>query len=104
MGGKVDHRRLTKKELSDLQEHFIAALACCRGKRDLGKFIQDILTKSEKVMLGRRIQIAKRLLAGQSPHRIRTDLKIGFATIAFVEAWLSESMPRYRALLLIDEK
>jgi uncharacterized protein YerC len=58
-------------------------------------FLRDLLTESERVMLGRRILIARELLAGRSYNDIEEDMKVGRATIWRVQRWLEDQIPGY---------
>lgn len=103
MSGKVNHRALSKKEMTNLEHEFVGILERCKHKRDLVFFTQHILTKSERVMIGRRVRIAKRLLAGKTQDEIRAEMKVGLATIAWVDAWLSDAMPEYKQITRSNE-
>ena len=58
-------------------------------------FLKDLLTESERIMLGRRIVIARRIISGEGYDAIQADLKVGKSTIAKVHHWLSDQMPGY---------
>jgi Trp operon repressor len=70
----------------------------------------SLLTESEKVMIARRVQIAKRLLAGEMQQSIRFDLGVGQATVEAVERWLKEQCSDYKQVFpkvleqLVDEE
>lgn len=46
-------------------------------------------------MLARRIEIAKRLLEGESYGQISSELRVGFDTIAKVQSWLISGFGGY---------
>jgi uncharacterized protein YerC len=58
-------------------------------------FLRDLLTESERIMLGRRLLIARRLLRGDSYDDIESDLRVGRDTIWRVQKWLSDAWPGY---------
>lgn len=54
-----------------------------------------LLTHSEVVMLGRRLQIAEALIHGYSYQSIRDELKVGFPTIRSIDSWLEHAVRDY---------
>ena len=58
-------------------------------------FLRDLLTPSERVMLGRRILIARMLLRGDSFREIEESLGVGQETIHRVKRWLRDELPGY---------
>ena len=73
------------------------------GKMGLSKegqeFLKELLTTSELVMLSRRVQIARMLLAGATVSRIQTMLHTSPITIASVDRWLEGKFRAYRTVL-----
>lgn len=64
------------------------AVAELKTREDVKHFLKDILTESERVMVGRRILIAQRLLRDISYEQIVAELKVGMDTITRVHQWL----------------
>ena len=58
-------------------------------------FLRDLLTESERIMLGRRILIARMLLAGCSHRYIAEGLHVGTDTVCRVHRWLDDQFPGY---------
>lgn len=58
-------------------------------------FFKDLLSESEAIMLARRIEIAKRLLEGESFDSIIQELKVGKDTIGRVQRWLISGFGGY---------
>lgn len=58
-------------------------------------FLRDLLTESERIMLGRRILIARMLLAGCTHRYIAEGLHVGLDTIGKVQKWLDDQFPGY---------
>lgn len=90
---------LTKKEIMQTEQMLFAAAAGISSKKSAERFLTELLTESERVMLGRRIWIARMLLQGYTQQEIGETLEIGPNTIARVEKWLQNSMSGYRAVL-----
>ncbi|HZL08169.1 MAG TPA: Trp family transcriptional regulator [Candidatus Dormibacteraeota bacterium] len=50
-------------------------------KRLLDDFLAGITTAKERAEIGQRLEIIKRLLAGEPQHKIAHDLGVGIATV-----------------------
>ncbi|MFA6097824.1 MAG: YerC/YecD family TrpR-related protein [Candidatus Paceibacterota bacterium] len=93
---KVDPRKINidaKKKYLDLLWSSIAKLAT-RGEVEI--FFKDLLSESEALMLSRRIEIARRLLNGESYDSIARELKVGMDTINRVQRWLIAGSGGYK--------
>ena len=92
-----------KKKMSELgdKERIATLDALCtaagalHGREPMKAFLKDLLTESERVMLGRRIMIARLLLAGASRREVAERMGVGLDTIARVTLWLADQMPGY---------
>jgi len=92
-----------KKRMSELSEQervktldtLYTAAASIRGRVAMKLFLRDLLTESERVMLGRRILIARLLLMGETYDSIHIRLGAGHGTIRSVDRWLQNQMPGY---------
>jgi uncharacterized protein YerC len=88
-------KELSEKEQIDTLDALYTAASAVKGRDAMKLFLRDLLTPSERIMLGRRIMIARQLLAGDGPSKISADLKVGFDTIYRVERWLHDQLPGY---------
>jgi len=102
-----------KKRLSELGEQeriktldaLYTAVASIKGRAAMKMFLRDLLTESERVMLGRRILIARLLLMGETYDRIHARLGAGHGTIRSVDRWLQDQMPGYEnAIQAMEEE
>lgn len=59
----------------------IEVVAAARDKDDLEDFLLGITTPKERAELSQRLEIIKRLLAGEPQHKIANDLGVGVATV-----------------------
>jgi len=92
-----------KRKISDLSEKekiatldtLYTAAASVSGREAVKLFLRDLLTPSERIMLGRRIIIARMILRGESYREIEERLKVGQATIGRVNRWLEDQFPGY---------
>ena len=66
-----------------------------KGRAAMKLFLRDLLTESERIMLGRRIIIARMLLSGESYESIGMRLRTSPPTIGRVHRWLRDQMPGY---------
>lgn len=98
---KVKPRRLTKKEKMETLDALYTAMSAIKGRDAVKLFLRDLLTESERIMLGRRILIARELLSGACYEDISHSMKVGHDTIWRVQRWLSDQMPGYEQA--IDE-
>lgn len=101
--------RVKPHELKDDQrietlDVLYTAAAAVEGRESTKAFLKDLLTESERIMLGRRIMIARRLLAKEGPASIAADLKVGFDTIYRVQRWLHDQLPGYEKAVEEMEK
>jgi uncharacterized protein YerC len=56
-------------------------------------------------MLGRRIMIARKLIAGESHRKIEIDMKVGRDTVQRVQRWLADQLPGYeRAVARLEQE
>lgn len=92
---KVKASELTKEDRIGVLDALYTAAGTVKGRADMKMFLRDLLTESERIMLGRRILIARMLLAGCSHRYIAAGLGVGFDTISRVGRWLEDKMPGY---------
>lgn len=101
---KVRARRLTDKHRIDILDTLYTAAGAVRGRAAMKLFLRDLLTESERIMLGRRIIIARLLLAGESQRVIETRLKVGRDTVGRVQRWLEDQLPGFEKAIIELEK
>src|SRR3989344_8336932 len=98
---KINSEKLKKEMREKFLDILYATLDYAKSRNEVKSFINDILTESEKIMLGRRILIAKRLLEKQSYPQIVREVGVGFDTIYKVKQWLGG---RHRGYKKVAEK
>ncbi|MBX9765538.1 hypothetical protein K2X83_02765 [Patescibacteria group bacterium] len=86
---------LSKKDFIETLDALYTAASSVRGRAHVKEFLKELLTVSERVMLGRRILIARMLLSGGTYDVIGRRLHVGRATIGRVEKWLQDQLPGY---------
>lgn len=95
---------LTKEDYIKTLDYLYTAAASVQGRDKVKAFLKDLLTPSEKIMLGRRVWIARLLLAGYSQRDVGERLKVGPNTVSKVERWLSDQLPGYESAISGLEK
>lgn len=102
-----------KKRLSELGDQermktldaLYTAASGIRGRAAMKLFLRDLLTESERVMLGRRVIIARLLLSGETYDAICSRLGTGRGTVRQVQYWLRDQMPGYeQAISALEEE
>ncbi len=92
---KVRVEKLSDKEIMHTLDVLYTATSNIKGREAMKLFLRDLLTKSERIMLGRRIIIARKLIEGETYEDIVETLHVGFDTIRRVQRWLNDQMPGY---------
>ena len=92
---KVKKEKLTNKERMRTLDALYTAASSLRGRESVKSFLKDLLTGSERIMLGRRILIARLLLEKTSYSEIVRRLGVGKDTVWKVQRWLEDQFPGY---------
>lgn len=92
---KVRSKQLTDQERMEILDTLYTAAGTVRGRQAMKLFLRDLLTESERIMLGRRLLIARKLLAGQPKSQIESELKVGRDTVWKVHKWLLDQLPGF---------
>lgn len=95
---------LTDQEIMKTLDTLYTAASAVKGRDAVKLFLKDLLTESERLMLGRRITIARLLLRGISHYEVRQRIGVGYTTITRVERWLEDELPGYEQALKGLEK
>ncbi|OGC87906.1 hypothetical protein A2419_02615 [Candidatus Adlerbacteria bacterium RIFOXYC1_FULL_48_26] len=95
---------LSKPEIITTLDTLYTAASVLRGRQVAKLFLKDLLTPSERIMLGRRIIIARLLLAGESYKNIQKRMRVGKTTVSRVQHWLSDQIPGYEHTIKELEK
>ena len=80
------------------------AISSLNSREEVKRFLRDLLTESERVMMGRRIIIAQRLLEDKSYLEIKQELGVGMDTIIRVHRWLEDDIDGYEKVVKKLEK
>ncbi|MBU4141789.1 hypothetical protein KKE99_02865 [Patescibacteria group bacterium] len=85
---KVDPRAIDSNSKMKYLDLLWTSIAQLENREETKIFFKDLLSESEALMLARRIEIAKRLIEGESYEAIAHELKVGMDTINRVQRWL----------------
>lgn len=92
---KVNPRALDPKSKMKYLDLLWTSIAQLETREEAKHFFKDLLSESEAIMLARRIEVARRLLEGESYEKINADLRVGTDTIARVQQWLISGFGGY---------
>ena len=98
---KFETKKIRNDVKSKCLDALYAALDFAKERNEIKSFINDVLTEGEKVMVGRRILIAKRLLTGKPYRQIVSEMGVGLDTVYRVKKWLGG---RHRGYEKVVEK
>ncbi len=101
---KVKVAKLGEKEVMKTLDTLYTAASAVKGRGAVKLFLKDLLTPSERIMLGRRIIIARLLLSGETYADITRRLGVGHDTIYRVQKWLNDQLPGYEQAIAGLEK
>lgn len=101
---KIKAKDLPEKERILILDALYTAAGTVRGRAAMRVFLRDLLTESERIMMGRRILIARELLAGKKYDEVVESLGVGRATVRKVERWLHDQFPGYENAIKDMEK
>lgn len=90
---------INPKERARILDEFWTMIALLENKDEVKSFFKDLLSATESVMLARRIQIAKLLLAGWGYDYIARKIGAGPTTIASVHRWLQGGFGGYASAI-----
>lgn len=95
---------VSKKVYDLIFDNFCWLIASLNKQQDVEIFIRDFLTKTEKLMLAKRIMIALLIEQGYSYDDIMQILKVSPSTIAKIQQLLESSQGYKIALMKLNRK
>ncbi len=98
----MSKKNLRKISAGDKKKYLDILWTCAaslKTREEVKNFFKDLLTPSESIMLGRRLQIAKMLLEGRGYDFIGEAMGAGRSTIAAVHQWLNSGFGGYEKAL-----
>jgi uncharacterized protein YerC len=101
---KLKFKHLTKQEIIITLDTLYTAASVLHGRQAMKLFLRDLLTPSERIMLGRRIIIARLLIAGKTHYEIKRKMGVGKKTIRNIQRWLDDQFPGFERAVAQMEK
>lgn len=101
---KVRAKNLSDKHRIEVLDTLYTAAAGVKGRAAMKLFLRDLLTESERIMLGRRIIIARKLIVGETHRSIEVELRVGKDTVWRVQRWLNDQLPGFENAVAELEK
>lgn len=92
---KLRPRKVKKEDKIKYLDYLYTAIVSLKSRDEIKNFLRDLLTESERIMIGRRILIAQRLLEDKSYDQIIEELHVGVDTITRVHRWLEDESDGY---------
>lgn len=103
---QVSRRPMPKALEEQMHTLFRRALIHLKSESDAADFLEDILTPTERIMLGKRLAIAILLTKGYDHRTIHTMMRVSVTTVSSVHFWLKFRGKGYKNViekLLRDE-
>jgi uncharacterized protein YerC len=101
---KVRAKELSDEERIATLDALYTAAGTVKGRDAMKLFLRDLVTESERIMMGRRIRIARAILSGVPTDEIAERLRVGYDTIYKVRRWLDDKFPGYENAIRAMEK
>lgn len=96
--------RLDENQKENIRE-LLDVIASLQDEEECRAFFTDLCTVQELITLSQRLQIAKRLMAGETYESIRSQIPVSSTTITRINTALEFGAGGYRAVLnRLDEK
>jgi len=96
---KIRSRKIKKEEKIEYLDALYTAVESLESREEVKNFLRDLLTEGERIMVGRRIIIAKRLLNEEPYEQIIREMKVGADTIMRVYRWLEDDIHGYEKVV-----
>jgi uncharacterized protein YerC len=92
---KLKSRKIGHEDRIKYLDTLYTTISSLKSKEEIKDFLKDLLTESERIMIGRRILVAQCLLKEYSYAQIISELKVGPDTIMRVHRWLDDEIKGY---------
>lgn len=85
---RFNAKKIKYDEQEIIWDKFCKVVASLGTSEKIKDFLKDLLNRGERMMLARRLEIAKLLSEEKTYRAIKKELRVGIATIARVDRWL----------------
>ncbi len=97
---QVSRKYLPPKVSGQIFEMFISTLSSLSSRDAVSSFVEDLLSPTEQIMLGKRLAIAYMIKKGYSQRSIVGTLKVGLSTVNKISLTLKGKNNGYQ--LVVD--
>lgn len=97
-------KKLKRGERQLTLEALLSVAEGMRGNNPVTAFINELLTESERITIGRRILIAQMILAGRTQAEVSYKLNVSPNTFSRTRGWLRGQVPNYEDSLKAYEE
>jgi len=101
---KIKAKEMSKEDRIRTLDTLYTAAGTVKGRAAMKTFLRDLLTESERIMMGRRILVARELLAGKTYEEIADEMRVGNSLVRRVDKWLQDEFPGYEDAIKNMEK
>lgn len=91
--------RLSSTKRKEIILNLCHAIVVLNSPFEVANALTDLLTPKEVETISKRLQIAEFLVAGKDYEFIRSNLRVGYSTIARVNTWLNLSGEGFKIML-----
>lgn len=96
---QVSKNPIPKETEKRIRKAFVKAFVDLNSEDEMERYIFDLLTPTERIMLAKRLAIAALLIWGLPYHSIAEKLKVSTSTIGRVKLWLRTAGDGYRLVI-----
>jgi len=100
----VSKNKLDNKTLYQISEKLFEAVKHLKHEKEVSQFFNDLLTKTERIMLAKRLAIVVMLEAGYPFRVISRTLKVSESTISSMRDRFDRGGDGYKLVLRLFEK
>lgn len=97
--GRVSRRSMNKGLQTELEEQLTFIISSLTNKDEVGLFLNEFLTKEEKIMLGKRLILYMLLLKGLTSKQIHASLAMSFDTIRWYKEMFDTKPDVFRKIV-----
>lgn len=99
MAKYTPYQKLNAEKKQEVLLELCHAIAVVKSLPEVAKVLGDLLSDQEIQMIGKRLQIARLLLAGKKYLDIKSELRVSQPTIARINLWLQQAGDGFRLLI-----
>ncbi|MEX2028500.1 MAG: Trp family transcriptional regulator [Candidatus Curtissbacteria bacterium] len=78
---RVSKFKLQQKEIQEINEHFLYLLSSLRNSQEIENFLEEFLSREEKMMLAKRLVLVMMIQREYSPSVIKSTLHVSYETV-----------------------